>query len=452
MISVPNHRQPLSGNKLLLSALTIIALALSSCSTTSRTSGSKHPDTIQTKMDTVQPVRDPRSSSTDVKNAVALKPDTIKPDAIGKYWVKKDTYNIALILPFSTDESELDKLLGEENITGYQPLASIEFYEGALLALDTLKKLGVNLNVTVYDHKKDSSLTSVVMHREDIKKMDLLIGPVFNEGIKAAVDITRDNEIYFVSPLSPAGISSGNNPYFIMANAPVSAQIHALLAYTLAENPQANIILVSRTDKPNEVKIASEFKKEFNLLNAHATLREAANISGVSDALATSGNFVFIASMDEFYVNGLVRDLSKITRENSITLLGLQYITTMESISLDYYENLHLHYPTSYWVDPYDPKVKNFNSVFASKYEIRPSDFAYRGYDLLLYFGMMLKSYGPDIVKDLAQPNLAGAQMLYPYTFAPCLNDAEEIKFIENDNITILKYENYRFGKVTTQE
>ena len=60
--------------------------------------------------------------------------------------------------------------MDEENITGYQPLGSLEFYEGALMALDTLKKLGVNLNVTVYNNKKDSLATSVLMRSEEFKK------------------------------------------------------------------------------------------------------------------------------------------------------------------------------------------------------------------------------------------------------------------------------------------
>lgn len=444
MISVPNHRQPLSGNKLILVFLVMISLAVWSCGSTSHTTVQQK-NTITKNMDSVKTVTIEKEHNTDTKPNTHS--DTIQPDAKGKYWTKKNTYNLAFILPFSTDEAELNKLMGEENITGYQPLASLEFYEGALMALDTLKAMGLNLNVTVYNHLKDSMATALLTHSEEFKKMDLVIGPVFNEGLKGAMPSSAENEVYMISPLSPSGIAYPN-PYLIMANAPIATQLHALLKYAMEDEPHANFVVVYRNDKPNEVKLANEFKAAFSGINISCTLKEAYNISGISSSLNNAGNYVFIASSDELYVNGLVRDLSKTGRDNNITLLSLQNMLAFESISLDYFENLHLHYPTSYWVDPLSPHVQQFNDVFTIRYGIRPSDFAYRGYDITLYFGSLLKDYGPDLAKDISQPNPALKYLLYPFYFAPNAGDDKQVRFIENTSISILKYENYRFEKV----
>ena len=47
------------------------------------------------------------------------------------------------------DRTELENLMSQDNITGMQSLASLEFYEGSLMALDTLQEMGLNLEVSV---------------------------------------------------------------------------------------------------------------------------------------------------------------------------------------------------------------------------------------------------------------------------------------------------------------
>ncbi|MFI5171690.1 MAG: ABC transporter substrate-binding protein [Chitinophagales bacterium] len=443
MTSVQNRRRPLSGNKIIICSLCLVMMFISSCGLFSHT----------TKEPTVQK-KDYPDKTIEKKDPVIKEPEKKTIDSIGtavkgKSWDKKEVYDVAFVLPFSTDEAELSKLLGEDNITGYQPLASLEFYEGALMAIDTLKKLGVNLNISVYDHKKDSAATAILMQREEFKKMDLIIGPVFNEGLKAATEISKKNETFLVSPLSPTTNFTTDNRYFFMANPPVSEQINKTISFLLKDHPTANFIVVYRNEKPHELKIASEFKEAFALVNKNnlATLKEAFSFSGISSNLNNSDNFVFLASNDELYVNGLIRDLSKSSRNNSVTLIGLQNLLSLESISLDYFETLHFHYPTSYWVDQNSVRVKNFNTAFTNKYEIRPSEFAYRGYDIMMYFGLQLKNYGPDIASQIDKPNLAIRYMLYPLGFTPCYSTENKIKFIENNNVTILKYQNFRFEK-----
>lgn len=376
--------------------------------------------------------------------------DSIGTSTTGKIWIKKEVYDVAFVLPFSTDAAELSKLIGDENISGYQPLASLEFYEGALMAIDTLKKLGVNLNINVYDHKKDSAATAILMGGDEFKKMDLIIGPVFNEGLKAAVEFSKQTETFLVSPLSPASNLTTNNRYFFMANPPISEQLNETIEFLIKQHPNANFVVVYRADKPQELKIATEFKEEFAIVNKNntATLKEAFSYGGISSNLNYSDNYVFIASNSELFVNGLVRDLSKSSRNNSITLIGLQNLLSLESIPLDYFENLNFHYPTSYWVDQNSNSVKNFNTAFINKYDIRPSEFAYRGYDIMIYFGLLLKNYGPDIASQIDKPNLAIKHMLYPLDFKPCYSIDNQIKFIENHNVSILKYDDYKFTKV----
>lgn len=401
---------------------------------------------------TTSPTNDnPVAGQTPRDTARKIVKDTVGKFAIDKTknWNKKNAYSVCMVLPFSTDAGELEKLLAEENITGYQPLAAVEFYEGALMALDTLDSLNINLNVHVFNHFKDSSLTAALFSKPEIRTADVIIGPVFNEGLKAASVVAQKEEIFLVSPLSPMHPFTDSNRYFMMANPPAISQMEEMLAYAQDSFPTANIICVYRTDKPLEAKMAQEFKDAFARVNkGRMQWQETYAFSGVSTALQSEGNYVFIASFDELYANGLIRDLSKISRNTPLTLMGLPHILSFESVSIDYYENLHFTYPSAYYIDRLSPKVRAFENAFAAKYETRPSDYACRGYDLMLYIGMMLQTYGPDLGASAASYNPAERYMLFPYQFAPVVDANGSTDHMENTSIRILRFDQFRFEVV----
>ncbi len=442
MILVQNHLQQLSGNKLYMFFIASIIM-LSSCGILRPTPSSKPTPETNTK--------EPEVVITETKPTTTEKAkDSIATAITGKSWAKKDKYDIAFLLPFSTDEGELLKLMGEEKVTGYQPLASLEFYEGALIALDTLNRLGYKLNIQVYNNLRDSLSTALIMQKEALKKTDLIIGPIFNDALKAAVPIAQKNETYLVSPLSPVNTFTDSNKYFIMANPPIQSQFEATINYMLKTHQNANIIVVYRTDKPIEVRIAGDFKDAYNKTKgtSNSRLTEVANFTGISEQLNDNENYVFIAGNDELFINGLIRDLSKSSRSNAITLFGLPNMLSLESVSLDYFETLHLHYPTSYWIDQTAPQVKEFNDAFEIRYATRPSEFAYRGYDMMMYFATMLNTYGPDLSASCGKLNPTLRYLMYPIELKQVKQPDGTINFIENSKITILKYEDYRFVKV----
>lgn len=442
MISVQNHLQQLSGNKVYMFLIASIIL-FSSCGILRPT---PKPQPVPDK-DYNKPVEVITEPTVITPEKAA---DSVATKVNAKSWAKKDSYDISFLLPFSTDEGELLKLMEDDKVTGYQPLASLEFYEGALIALDTLERLGYKLNIHVFNSLRDSLSTALVMQKEEFKKTDLIIGPIFNDCLKAAVPIAKKNETYLVSPLSPSGNYTDSNKYFIMANPPFESQLEATINYILKQNLQANIIVVYRTDKPNETKVAGDFKTAFNKLKSgsNVTLNEVANFTGITEKLSNSENFVFIAGNDELYINGLIRDLSKLSRNNAITLIGLPNMLSLESISLDYFETLHLHYPTAYWIDPNAPQIKEFNAAFEARYASRPSEFAYRGYDMMMYFATMLNTYGPDLSASCGKVNPTLRYLMYPIEFKQVKHNNGVIDFIENSKISILKYEAYRFVKV----
>jgi hypothetical protein len=253
-----------------------------------------------------------------------------------------------------------------------------------------------------------------------------------------------------VSPLSPASHITNHNAFYVMANATLQTQLEKMLEYICEQDPHASFTVVVRTEKENEVKIAAEFKHAYeNLRSAFPDIsyREVYSGSGISSGIQLKGNYVFIASNEELFVNSLLRDLSVFSRSGDVTLLGLASILNFESVPLDYFETLHLHFPTAYWTDDESQRMKAFRNNFYNRYEVPPSEYACRGYDLTLYFGGLLLAYGPSLSQGFEKSNLLRDYMLGDFQFLPCKADGE-IKFYENQNISVIKYEEYKFVKV----
>jgi ABC-type branched-subunit amino acid transport system substrate-binding protein len=91
----------------------------------------------------------------------------------------------------------------------------IEFYEGFLLALDTLREQGYSVSLHVYDTEKDTLKVKKIIQQLYQIQPDLIIGPVYSEDVKLVGEFARNQGINLVSPLSTRIELVTDNPHVI---------------------------------------------------------------------------------------------------------------------------------------------------------------------------------------------------------------------------------------------
>lgn len=439
--SAPNHLQPLNGNKTILIAL-VMGFTLSSCGL------------LQTLFGEPTPVMVEKESEESDSSLIVIAPvDTIgdkeekeeKPSKPGK-WAKKDSYTLSLIMPFHLDETELRTVLGEENITGMQNLASLEFYEGALMASEVLERMGIRLKINVYDDLRDEGKLLDIL--TTMPKSDVVIGPVFTRELAVAAEWAMQNETFVVSPFSPSSNITRQNPYFIMANTTLQTQMEELIATVNENTDNLNWIVVGRADSDSMLIATFEAAYLKTGKNSYQpSLKVVYDTDDIQDALIQGkNNFIFLASIDELFVNAAMRKVSLLADRYDLEIGGLSPLLDMESLSLDYFEKLKFHYPTAYWVNPLSPKRSKFKEAFMDTYNAAPTDYTLLGYDLTLYIGYLLQAGGPFLPTGFKLPPPT-ADMLYRYEFAPMAIDSAT-DFYENKNVSILRFDNYRFERI----
>ena len=111
----------------------------------------------------------------------------------------RDVYNVGLMLPFylaMNDSIDLNKEIYEPDKIYALSEIALEFYEGALIAVDSLKKQGLSVRLFVYDTKNDTNEVIRLLQQEEslFTKMDLIIGPLYRSNLSTVVNFSKPDK------------------------------------------------------------------------------------------------------------------------------------------------------------------------------------------------------------------------------------------------------------------
>ena len=155
---------------------------------------------------------------------------------------KTKTRNLVLFLPFNINKIETDSLKTRtEHLKTNKFLnLTLDFYTGALMAIDSAKTLGLPINVKVYDveSSKYSSNVASIIAKNDFSTVDAVIGPFQNSFVETTAQLLSKNNIPVISPLSREKGTALPNLYYAI---PSEEQLKAkLLQYFKTKNAASN--------------------------------------------------------------------------------------------------------------------------------------------------------------------------------------------------------------------
>ena len=113
---------------------------------------------------------------------------------------KETQFKVALLVPFYLEEMDSLRLdQSDPKVFNF-----VQFYESALMAVELLKKEGLNVKLNVYDVDGDERIdkTRKVLTKREMATMDLIIGPFYAKGFEVASKYAGEHKIPIVNPLS----------------------------------------------------------------------------------------------------------------------------------------------------------------------------------------------------------------------------------------------------------
>ncbi len=353
---------------------------------------------------------------------------------------EKQTMKLALLLPFFTNEIEFDSLGIEIVSINDKSTLAIQYFNGVELALDSLDRAGVKMEMNIFDSQKDTDRVRGFMNSTFAKNADVFIGPVNNFQVSLAEKLMDQKKQVIFSPLSSSQNLSANNPNFILANAGLKTHCEQLALFINSKYPGKKILLLYNRLQ-GESEYAAYFKSILKTKPIELTEKGDSSFYKTDDFLtAIDNNIIIIPSFDEEFVNLLSKKLFELTEYYKITLFGMPTWTEMETLRLDYLQKLNTHITSSFYADDSLYNFIKFRNEFKRKYHTRPTEYSYQGYSLVLSIGNLWKQFGNKWADHLQQPIAA---LGVNYRFQPVINaDNLTTDFIENKHVYILSFRN----------
>ncbi len=395
---------------------------------------------------------------TDTLGVDSLVSDSVINDCVVLDYLNKPVkYKVALMLPFIKDGITLIEEVDLKEIKHVREKTFLEFYEGALLAIENLQNKGLELELYVYDTKRDTAAILEIINKDEMITMDLIIGPVYSDLFPIVANFARKNKINIISPLSSNIELTKSNPFVFQVVPSFYTQLDEAIMF-LGNSQKSNFIIV-HNDTKEELSLIEIYKPKIinafalNDSNNHILIREASfkqnGIKGIAPLLLKdTGNVIIIPSSDQAFVSDVVtRIFIQYHEDYDITLIGFPIWAKFENISLEYFHELQLNSFSSYYIDYDNYNVKEFVKQYRKIYLGEPGAYSFAGYDIANYFLTALMNYGTDFSACLDSLKIETMQSKFKF------NKIDETGGYENSGTFIIRYDKeFNVNSITEED
>ncbi|MEM0578524.1 PBP1 and LysM peptidoglycan-binding domain-containing protein [Flavobacterium polysaccharolyticum] len=293
-----------------------------------------------------------------------------------------DRKKLVLLLPFNiakiandtvnstTERLKKDKFL---NMT-------LDFYSGALIAVDSAKQLGIDVDVQVFDSQetKMSSQVSSIIKSNDVENAQVVIGPFYQNNVEKTAELLSGTDVAVISPLSKETGKAFPNLYQSI----VSADVIKNAVFDFMKSKEGNIIAVVDKKKESARNYFNQFQKEVKI--APLTPTGGVNAEALKGLLQKDKmNYVIIETGSTMMIKATIATLLSVMKTYKVQLVTLETNPTLDTdeISFDNLVKLKLMYPSATRENETD-EARIFEQKYRKENKVYPSSFATRGFDL----------------------------------------------------------------------
>jgi LysM repeat protein len=291
---------------------------------------------------------------------------------------------LAFLLPFNMSRIEKDSVYSTtERLQKDKFLnMTLDFYAGALMAIDSAKTLGLNFDVQFYDSNETKTSTDAisVIKNKRLDNCDAIIGPLYQDNLEKVALYLQDKKVPVISPLSKDYAKSVSNLYQSMP--PYEATKNAMFNYMRSKN--GNILVIVNPKKNSIKEYLQQNQMGFKMVNENDAGRfvgDSIKKYFVKDKI----NFVVMATEKTSTIFMVTNAMLSAMKDYQMQLVILEDNETLdfEEIALSRLTKLKMTYPTITNQIETGNKT-NFEKQYKNKYRTFPTPYATRGFDITL--------------------------------------------------------------------
>ena len=360
----------------------------------------------------------------------------VKLERPADYTIVKDlngSFDIAVLLPFYFSENsqrrDIDsskivkgrrqyKILKKPDDWIYpHSLDFLEMYAGILLAADTLRSLGLDINISAHDIKGDTLGITRLIRTGKLSDMDLIIGPVYSSNLNIVSKYAKDLGIPVVSPVALINNSVLKaNPTLFMANSSLAVAQKAL-AKKISEDNNNNLVFIHTDTLGNDIDVRNFKDQILNELSYKMPFEDIKfkefifysrstfgndSIIRLSHALSeNTGNTVIVASEDPPVISEIITIIHGLSKRYDVKVFGYPSVSYIDNLDPKVFFDLEMLILSNSWIDYSKGNVRQFNLNYRKKFLTMPLEhsFAWIGYDIIYYFISGLAIHGKEFIE-----------------------------------------------------
>ena len=194
------------------------------------------------------------------------------------------TIKAAVILPFldGVSKSESSRM--------------VEYYEGLLMAVDSLKRTGTSIDLYTYNSGPESASLNSILGKSEMKDMDIIFGPLYQQHIEPLAEFAKKQDTRLVIPFTSKDNTVFQNPAVYQINTPQSYLYSEVYDHFVRQFPNANVIFIEASQgAKDKAEFIKGLKDELrNRSIPMKSLKEDVTVESLKTVLRTDRENIFI--------------------------------------------------------------------------------------------------------------------------------------------------------------
>ena len=303
------------------------------------------------------------------------------------------TIKAALLLPFQEDKR------------------MVEYYEGLLMAVDSLKRTGTSIDLYTYNSGPESASLNSILGKSEMKDMDIIFGPLYQQHIKPLAEFAKKQDTRLVIPFTSKDNTVFQNPAVYQINTPQSYLYSEVYDHFVRQFPNANVIFIEASQgTKDKAEFIKGLKDELrNRSIPMKSLKEDVTVESLKTVLRTDRENIFIpTSGSNLTLIKILPQLTLLVREqpeSRIHLFGYPEWQTYTKDHLEAFFELDTYFYSSFYTNNLLPAAinftKNYRRWYGKEMDERYPKFGMLGFDTGYFFLKGLARYGSSFEKNM---------------------------------------------------
>lgn len=292
-----------------------------------------------------------------------------------------DRKKMVLLLPFNLAKMQNDTTSTANRIKNDKFLnMTLDFYSGAMMAIDSAKTLKLPIDVSIYDsgETKIASNVSGLIAQNKLQDASAVIGPFYQTNAETTANSLRLYNVPVISPLSKDSANPIDNLYQSIPTNDVVR--NAIFDYMRAKN--GNIVAV--VDKKKESVVSYIKQNQKGVVFASLSETGGLDVANLKSLLLPNRmNYVVMETGNTAMIKTTIKALLDAQKSCQVQLVILEPNSTLDTdeISFENLIKLKLMYP-SVTRESDEAGVLIFEKEYRLKNKVNPTTYATRGFDV----------------------------------------------------------------------